>query len=103
MASAYRRFAHPNPVTYSLMFARRRARRDGTVRALLCHLPARVAELAGPDHALPAARLIVAWAHGFITMELAGAFLLGGDVEQAWDFGLDRIFDGVPDADESAD
>jgi hypothetical protein len=39
--------------------------------------------------------MIVAWAHGFITMELAGAFRLGGDVDQAWDFGLDRILTAV--------
>ena len=38
---------------------------------------------------------MVAWAHGFIMMELAGAFRLGGDVEQAWDFGLDRILVAV--------
>ena len=37
----------------------------------------------------------MAWAHGFIVMELAGAFRLGGDVEQAWDFGLDRILAAV--------
>jgi hypothetical protein len=54
-----------------------------------------VAELAGPQHALPAARTIVAWANGFITMELAGAFRLGGDLEQAWDFGLDRVLTAV--------
>jgi hypothetical protein len=37
----------------------------------------------------------VAWANGFITMELAGAFRLGGDVQQAWDFGLDRVLAAV--------
>ena len=58
-----------------------------------------VAELADPAHALSAARTIVAWAHGFITMELAGAFRHGGDVEQAWDFGLDRILAAVRCAD----
>jgi hypothetical protein len=54
-----------------------------------------VAELAGPGRALPAARTIVAWANGFIAMELAGAFRLGGDVQQAWEFGLDRIVAAV--------
>jgi AcrR family transcriptional regulator len=54
-----------------------------------------VAELVGQAQALEAARLIVAWAHGFISMELAGAFRLGGDVDQAWDFGLDSILAAV--------
>jgi hypothetical protein len=54
-----------------------------------------VAELAGPGRALAPARTIVAWANGFIAMELAGAFRLGGDVQQAWEFGLDRIVAAV--------
>jgi hypothetical protein len=54
-----------------------------------------VAELAGPQHALLAARTIVAWANGFITMELAGAFRLGGDIEQAWTFGLDQVMAAI--------
>lgn len=92
MTATYRRFAQSNPVTYTLMHApltvpgavARSERSSATFLRV-------VAELAGPPHTLPAARTIVAWAHGFITMELAGAFRLGGDVEQAWDFGLDRI------------
>jgi AcrR family transcriptional regulator len=92
MAAVYRRFAHANPVTYTLMFAPQAgpgaAARSVRSSATLLRL---VAELAGPAHTLPAARTMVAWAHGFISMELAGAFRLGGDVEQAWDFGLDRV------------
>ena len=92
MAAAYRSFAHSNPATYTLMNAphsppgatQRSARSSATLLRT-------VAELAGPQHALLAARTIVAWANGFITMELAGAFRLGGDVEQAWSFGLDQI------------
>src|SRR5215472_11772538 len=91
MAAAYRRFAHSNPVTYTLMYApsppgatERSTRSSATLLRI-------VAELAGPQHALLAARTIVAWANGFITMELAGAFRLGGDVEQAWSFGLEQI------------
>jgi AcrR family transcriptional regulator len=97
MASAFRRFAHANPVTYTLMFASPAATPGATGRsvrssATFLHI---IAELVGQECALPAARMIVAWAHGFITMELAGAFRLGGDVEQAWDFGLNRILTAV--------
>ena len=96
MAAAYRAFAHSNPVTYTLMFTPH-AVLGGTersVRSSATFLRV-IAEVAGQAHALPAARMIVAWAHGFITMELAGAFRLGGDLEQAWDFGLDRILAAV--------
>ena len=44
--------------------------------------------LAGDEHALPAARTIVAWAQGFVTMERNGAFQLGGDVDEAWEYGV---------------
>jgi AcrR family transcriptional regulator len=96
MATAYRSFAHLNPVAYTLMYAPHpmpgaTARSVRSSAALLRV----VAELAGQKQALPAARTIVAWANGFITMELAGAFRLGGDVEQAWDFGLDRILTAI--------
>ena len=48
-------------------------------------------DLVGEDAALDAARLITAWATGFIDMELAGAFRLGGDVDRAFEFGLERL------------
>jgi hypothetical protein len=38
-----------------------------------------------------AARMFVAWAQGFVSMELAGAFRLGGDVEAAVEYGLERL------------
>jgi AcrR family transcriptional regulator len=96
MTTAYRTFAHSNPVAYTLMNAPRAVpgATARSVRSAATFLRV-VAELAGPRHALPAARTIVAWANGFITMELAGAFRLGGDVEQAWDFGLDRVLTAV--------
>ncbi len=96
MTAVYRSFAHANPVAYALMYAPQ-ATPEATARSVRSSatLLRVVAELAGPEHALPAARTIVAWANGFITMELAGAFRLGGDVEQAWDFGLDRILTAV--------
>lgn len=45
-------------------------------------------ELAGPADALNAARLVTAWATGFISMELSGAFKLGGDVDEAFEYGI---------------
>jgi AcrR family transcriptional regulator len=104
MAAAYRAFAHANPVAYALMYAPQAV--PGATARSVPGAPARavrsssrflgvVTELAGPRDALPAARTIVAWANGFIAMELAGAFMLGGDVQQAWDFGLDRVVAAV--------
>jgi AcrR family transcriptional regulator len=96
--AAYREFAHANPVAYTLMYTPPATSTPGaTARserstATLLRL---ITELAGPEHALPAARTIVAWANGFITMELAGAFRLGGDLERAWDFGMGRVLDAV--------
>ena len=39
--------------------------------------------------------LFTAWATGFLQMELAGAFRLGGDVDEAFDYGLDRLIHGL--------
>ncbi|RFA09266.1 TetR family transcriptional regulator [Subtercola boreus] len=48
-------------------------------------------ELAGEQDALFAARTLTAWAAGFVSMELNGGFNLGGDPEDAWEYGLERI------------
>ncbi|MEV7087899.1 TetR/AcrR family transcriptional regulator [Streptomyces sp. NPDC093085] len=96
LMAVYRGFAHTNPVAYTLLTspqavagATERAERAS---ATLLRL---VAQVAGPHDALPAARTLVAWANGFITMELAGAFQLGGDVEQAWHFGMERVLTAI--------
>jgi AcrR family transcriptional regulator len=49
------------------------------------------ADLAGEEHALEAARTLTAWAAGFVSMELNGGFALGGDVDDAWAFGVTTI------------
>jgi AcrR family transcriptional regulator len=96
MVTAYRAFARSNPAAYALMYAPQ-APPGGTERGVRTSatLLRVTAELAGPRDALPAARTIVAWANGFIAMELAGSFRLGGDIEQAWNFGLDRILAAI--------
>ncbi|MFI6171037.1 TetR/AcrR family transcriptional regulator [Nocardia sp. NPDC051052] len=101
LLTAYRNFAHANPAAYALMNAPQAVpgatARSERSSATLLRL---VAELAGPEHALPAARTIVAWASGFITLELARAFRLGGDLEQAWNFGLNRVLNAIQRADD---
>ncbi|UYO97661.1 hypothetical protein OED01_02760 [Microbacterium sp. M28] len=44
---------------------------------------------------MEAARLFTAWATGFLQMELSGAFRLGGDVDRAFGYGLERIIAGL--------
>ena len=41
------------------------------------------------------ARLVTAWATGFLQMELSGAFRLGGDVDRAFEYGLRHLTDGL--------
>jgi AcrR family transcriptional regulator len=98
MADAFRAFAHRQPQAYGLLFARLpedwRPDPGLVARASQAVLRA-TGGLADGRHALEAARTVVAWAHGFITMELAGAFRLGGDVDRAYAFGADRLATAV--------
>jgi len=98
LARAFRAFAHARPAGYRLIFApapdTARPSLDALTRAVGPVM--RVAtNLAGPKHALEAARTITAWANGFISMELAGAFNLGGDINGAYEFGIARLTDAL--------
>lgn len=92
VAAAFRSFAHRNPTSYSLVFEpgaggvspEARDRASATVLEV-------VRVIAGEQNALPAARTFVAWAHGFVTMELSDAFQLGGDVDEAWEYGVSGL------------
>ncbi|HET9083282.1 MAG TPA: WHG domain-containing protein [Candidatus Limnocylindrales bacterium] len=94
LAATFRRFARGNPGAYTLIFAPlpddARADPEWTIKASAPVIDA-AERLAGTDDALEAARTVVAWANGFISMELAGAFRLGGDVDRAFDYGVDRL------------
>ncbi len=98
LAAAYRSFALANPRAYALLFAPGpddwRIDAELNVR-LSTPLLATAERLAGPSDALSAARTAVAWAHGFVSMELAGAFRLGGDVEAAFSYGVRRLIAAV--------
>ena len=95
IVTGYRAFAHAHPVAYTLLAAPHADGADERARRSSAMLMHAVTALTGTADALPAARTIVAWANGFIAMELAGAFRLGGDVERAWAFGLDRILAAI--------
>lgn len=93
-ARAFRRFAHDHPGAYRLVFAplpdESRPDRERLVAASRPVLDT-VQALVGDSDALDAARLVTAWAHGFLTMELSGAFRLDGDVDRAFEWGLARL------------
>jgi AcrR family transcriptional regulator len=96
LARAYRALAHERPEGFRLMFAAA-APQEVLDRAGLTIVES-AAALAGAAHALDAARLVTAWATGFIHMELAGAFRLGGDVEAAFEYGLAALRRGIESA-----
>ena len=60
------------------------------------HRSWRLAErMVGPERTLEAARLMTAFAHGFVSMELAGQFRFGGDVDEAYRYGVDVLVDAL--------
>ncbi|MFN8517926.1 MAG: WHG domain-containing protein [Chloroflexota bacterium] len=94
LAAAYRAFGHARPGAFALLLARvpQDQRVDAEVNRRAAEPVLRVAAaLAGPGDALAAARLLTAWASGFVSMELAGAFRLGGDPDAAFHFGVERL------------
>jgi len=97
LACVARQFAHERPAGFRLMFAPgAEARLDTASLAAASASVVRVAgQLAGDQHALEAARTVTAWMNGFVSMELAGAFHLGGDVDQAFEFGISRLTEAI--------
>lgn len=98
LVRAYRAFAHEYPACYCLVFApgSEASRPDVGLLAEMAAPVLRIArELTAPGEELEAARLITAWAHGFVSMELANAFNLGGDVDRAFEYGIARITDSL--------
>lgn len=97
-AHALRTFARERPAAFRLVFApgAESTRPDPELLAQASATILRVAgELAGEAEALEAARTVTAWATGFLAMELAGAFRLGGDVDAAFAWGVTHLADGL--------
>ena len=92
LIAAFRAVALGNPRAYPLLFDPRLGRTSPAARERSVAPVLRVVtHLTGDADALPAARLLTAWASGFVAMELAGAFQLDGDLEGAWDYGLEHL------------
>ena len=94
MAHAYRAFAKRAPHGYALLFTDRGRTAGPSLAArsaAAAPLLERLAGMVAPEHTLPAARLLTAWLHGFVAMEIAGAFRLGGDLEASFRFGLETV------------
>lgn len=89
LARAYRAFAQENPEGFRLMYSISGSE-DALRRASEPVLRAARAAV-GEERALEEARLLTAWATGFVNMELSGAFRLGGDVDVAFEYGLARL------------
>lgn len=98
VAAAYRSFAHRHPRAFELLAmnlppeSRPSAERNAAASAPLLVLAER---LVGPGQALEAARLLTAFANGFVSMELNGSFRLGGDVDEAFRYGVDVLVDAL--------
>ena len=98
MARVLRTFAHTRPAGFALIFARRaEASRPAveTITGVVSPVLRAAAALVGEEDALAATRTITAWLYGFVSMELAGAFNLGGDVDEAFEFGLGRLIEAL--------
>ena len=98
LAVAYRSFALARPRAAALLFA---GLAPGVAPAPESNAAASrpvlevAAAVVGPAGALAAARVLTAFAYGFTSMESAGAFRLGGDVEEAYRLGISVLLAGL--------
>jgi AcrR family transcriptional regulator len=98
IATVFRAFGLERPAAFQLVLTPAAGTPTADARFLVASSAAILSaagRLAGEENALEAARTVVAWATGFITMELNGSFQLGGDVDRAWQFGVETIVDAL--------
>lgn len=105
MAAAFRAWARRSPNTYRHLFGPFPADErpsTGLGAVAVAPLLRACAALVGQERALDAARLLTAYVHGFTSMELAGGFGLGGDIDEAFGFGVETLARALARGDESA-
>ena len=100
LAGEFRAFGHERPAAFQLIVTpgagtpTARPEFGASASQSILRL---AGELAGEERALEAARTLTAWAAGFVSMELNSGFNLGGDVDEAWRFGLASIVRAIGD------
>jgi AcrR family transcriptional regulator len=99
MAQAYRAFALAQPHRYEMIYSRNAAGDPAIAAASRFAARPLFEELqaagVAAERILPVARVMTAFLHGFVSMELVGAFRLGGDLEEAFAEGLRVVLRGV--------
>jgi AcrR family transcriptional regulator len=98
LANAYRAYSHATPRAAALLFAGVTESTTPSIEAQAAAVRPviEVAEaMVGRARALAAARVVVAFAYGFTSMESAGAFRLGGDVDDAYRLGIETLLEGL--------
>ena len=98
LARAYRRFARAHRNAYALLFQPSSLPEDQAVAvraAATRPVLDRLIAWLGADKALGAARVLTAFVHGFVSMEITGAFRLGPGVEDAFETGVTTLLRGL--------
>jgi AcrR family transcriptional regulator len=94
MAAAYRRFAQESPAAYGLIFGlhTQDERAEAARRQALEPALQRLQNLIGDaGSSFVRARVLTAFLHGFVSMEAAGAFKMGGCVDDAFRAGIELL------------
>lgn len=89
MLAVFRSFGRERPEAFRLLFPNNVD--PGRLAATSAPVLRAATDAVGPQHALDAARLLTAWATGFVTMDLAGTFRPGGDLDEAFAYGVSHL------------
>lgn len=97
VGSAYRKFAHANPICYGLAFTNTivelQPNLDEQVQLVLPY-QAIMAQVSGEEESLTAFRGYLALVHGFLMLELTNKLQRGGDLDQAFLSGITAYLAG---------
>lgn len=99
MAHVYRQFALEAPHRYGMIYRRSVGENEALAAACLFSAKPLFEELEAAripqGQILALSRTLVAFLHGFVSMEIAEAFRLGGSIDVAFEEGLETILPGI--------